>query len=39
MHRAGSWPNTLYEIGYRLEGLEIPVTAGGGRDHVEADDA
>ncbi|MDP9401857.1 MAG: hypothetical protein M3P85_00675 [Actinomycetota bacterium] len=29
--RTTSWPNTLFEIGYRLEGLEIPVTAGGGR--------
>jgi hypothetical protein len=29
--RATSWPNTLFEIGYRLEGLEVPATAAGGR--------
>jgi hypothetical protein len=34
--RSTSWPNTLFEIGYRLEGLEIPVTAGGGRIVVDA---
>ena len=29
--RTTSWPNTLFEIGYALEGLEVPATAGGGR--------
>ena len=29
--RATSWPNPLYEIGYRLEGLEVPANAGDGR--------
>lgn len=29
--RTTSWPNTLFEIGYALEGLEVPASAGGGR--------
>lgn len=29
--RATSWPNTLFAIGYVLEGVEIPATASGGR--------
>lgn len=34
--RSTSWPNPLFEIGYRLEGLEIPVAAGGGRIVIDS---
>jgi hypothetical protein len=34
--RSTSWPNPLYEVGYRLEGLEVPVSAGGGRIEIDA---
>jgi hypothetical protein len=29
--RATSWPNPLFEIGYRMEGLEVPATAASSR--------
>lgn len=34
--RATSWPNRLYEIGYRLEGLEVPANAPRGRVVIDA---
>jgi len=28
---ATTWPSALYDVGFRVEGLEIPIGAGGGR--------
>lgn len=31
-----SWPNTLYEVGYELEGLEVPATTAEGRIVIDS---